>query len=467
MNFHSGELAGAPIHSIEVEQQLLGAILMNNQAYGAVAGLIGADHFFEPAHQQIFRVASEEIVAGRVATPVTLKAMLPDVEIHGMPVGRYLAALAANSTTIINAPDFAKYVFEFWQLRQLSQIGATASRPGLSPTQSLAAAWAQLDALRSEGSNDPAQHNTIGGFARILAEEISAPPSADQIVPSTGFTDLDKFIGGGYRPGRLYLAAGRPGMGKTVFGIASARRVALKGFGVAFFSLEIDGKEMSARTIASHMALGSTKVDYSAILANKLSEHERSCVLDASARMDALPMEVDVTGGLSMFEIESRSRVYVERWRRRGIAPGLIVIDYMGLVKASDRYRGHKVHEQGEIAWAGKQLAKKLGVGVLMLAQLNRNVESRDDKRPQMSDLRDSGNIEEHADVVMLLFRPAYYDDRDPSVRDGDPVAVQRADHRKSDLVVDLGKNRLGPTIGVTLWCSVGHCAVDNARAAY
>jgi replicative DNA helicase len=156
-----------------------------------------------------------------------------------------------------------------------------------------------------------------------------------------------------------------------------------------------------------------------------------------------------------------------ERWRRAGIKPGLIAIDYLGLVRTSDRYRGNKVNEQGEIALGGKLMAGQLETCVLLLAQLNRGVESRDDKRPVMSDLRASGEIEEHADVVGLLYRPNYYDQRSTEVRNSDPAALDRMDRRKYDLDLGLDKNRLGPTMAVRLWCDVGRSAVDNARRDY
>lgn len=448
-------------HNIEAEQALLGAILINNQAYGMVSGLVGPEHFFEPIHREIYRLAGDLIVEGKTATPITLKPLLGDVTIADMPIGKYLVALAANSTTIINAPDYARHVFEFWQLRRIAEITSAIPVVGTTPSQAVADKWRELDALRAHSIASVDERDKVGAFALKVSEKVMAPQSAE-IVPSTGFSDLDRFIGGGYRPGRLIVAAGRPGMGKSVFGIASARRVALKGYGVVYFSLEIDGEEVAARTIAASLAMTSAPIEYSKILARDLSDWQKQKVHEAAQNLGRLPMEIDATGGVSMFEIDARVRMCADAWARRQVKLGLVVIDYLGLVRPSDRYKGRKVDELGEIAWASKQLAKRFGCAVLLLSQLNRAVEGRDDKRPTMADLRDSGNIEEHADIVALLYRPAYYDERDLKVRDGDPDAVAAADARRNDLEVGLGKNRLGPTIAIKLHADVARCCVDN-----
>lgn len=460
------DLATAPPHNVEVEQALLGAILINNDAFGVVAGEMEPDYFYEPTHGAIFSAAATAIAAGKKATPVTLKDYLPPGTFGELNIPIYLARLTAEATTIINVPDFASHIRELWELRQIALIGRDAGTPGEAPALALESAWAALDHIRARAAKNTAECASLGVFAKLVAEEVAcAPVQGEETVPSSGFSALDSFIGGGYRPGRLIVCAGRPGMGKTVFGAASARRVAIKGYGVAFFSLEIDGRELSARMMSADLSFDQNQVvPYSDILANNLTMHARTRVAAAADRLASLPLEIDACGGLSMFEIAARARIYVDRWRQRGIKPGLVVIDYLGLVSPSDRYRGRKVDEQGEIAKAGKDLAKRLGVCVLMLSQLNRGVEHRDDKRPTMADLRDSGNIEEHADIVALLYRPAYYDERNPEIRDGDIDALSCADARKFDLEVGLGKNRLGPTSTVTLWCNVAASLVDSAR---
>ena len=173
-------------------------------------------------------------------------------------------------------------------------------------------------------------------------------------------------------------------------------------------------------------------------------------------------MRIDATGGLTMPEIEARVRLDRERFKKEGKRLSVVFIDYLGLIRASDRYRGNKVHELGEVALAAKVMAKRLDCAVVLLAQLSRGVEGRDDKRPVMSDLRDSGNIEEHADFVGLLYRPAYYLERSPAYRNQEPEAVEEATAKKFDLDLIIGKNRLGPTYIVELWCDPAMSAIDN-----
>lgn len=463
------QLRAAPPHNIEAEQGLLGAILVNNDAYGAVASIIEPEHLFEPIHRVIFEKMGQMISSRQLVTPATLKAAIPEVTIAGMPASTYILRLAQEATTVINAPDYAAHIREQWELRQISEIGELAREQGAIPREALTEAWSALDDLRARTTNNPADRNTIGNFAKRVLEDIDAASTGEaRAIPSTGFSDVDRFVSGGWRNQRLYVLAGRPGMGKTIFGVSSARRVARQGYGVGFFSLEIDGREVASRMLADELARSTnySPIAYADILSGSLQNAtDRKRIEHAQASLDKLPIEVDASGGLSMFEIAARARIMCERWRKRGIVPGAIVIDYLGLIRPSDRYRGRKVDELGEIALACKQdIAKRLDVACVLLAQLNRGVESRDDKRPNISDLRDSGSIEEHADMVGLLYRPAYYDMRDPKVREGDPDALVRAENRKHNLELVLGKNRLGPAVTVTLWCDAGSSSVDNMR---
>jgi replicative DNA helicase len=452
-----------PPHSIEAEQALLGAILINNDAWGVVSGTIEPEQFYEPVHRAIYAAISETIASGRKATPITLKAALPTIDIAGISLPVYLARLAAEGTTVINAPDYAQLVRETWELREMGAIVERAKEAQIAPAQALREAWDEIDVLRARLSTPGAEFGGIGSFAKRVIEELQAPQEA-KTVPTTGFTDFDRLIGGGYRPGRLIVIAGRPGTGKTVFAASSARRVARKGYGAAIFSLEVDGFEIAARMLADELSHTYTPVPYADILANRLAQGQRERVEEGARRLADIPVEIDAASGVGMFDLAAKARIICERWRKRGVVPGAIFIDYLGLIMPTDRYRGRKVDELGEIARACKELSKRLQVCVVLLSQLNRAVESREDKRPTIADLRESGHIEEHADVVGLLYRPSYYDGRDPKVMDGDPEAVARADARRHDLELALGKNRLGASTTVTLWCDVASSCVDNRR---
>jgi replicative DNA helicase len=454
-----------PPHNIQAEQALLGAVLLNNSNYGAIANLIDPADFFEPLHKQILFQMGELIVAGKSATPVTLQDAFPDVEMPGgMTVRRYLASLMAEGiNTAADLNTFTTRVRDLAEMRAILLAADAMGRApfdGVAPEGALAEVWERLDSIRSAHGDDTTQRGPISKHAAQLLEDDTSP------VVSTGLVDLDRAIAGGWRAGRLYVLAGRPGMGKTVFGLSTARRVARKGEGVSAFLLEIDAREGTARIVADELARSSFPIPYRDIVANTLDTSQRERVGQAVERISQLPIYLDATGGLSMTEIEARAKVDKERFAKSGRRLGAVVIDYLGLLKASERYRGQKVHELGEMALAGKTMAKRLDTAVILLSQLNRSVENRDDKRPTMSDLRDSGNIEEHADFVGLLYRPFYYIEKSPQWRNQDPETVDRGERDRLKLELIIGKNRLGPTTMIDLWCDPSLAAVDN-RARY
>jgi replicative DNA helicase len=445
--------------NVEAEQALLGAVLLNNDAFGVISAMIGPEHFVEPLHAEIFAAAGRFIADGKKATPISLKDAFPGTEVMpGMTVQMYLAKLAAECvSTSIGLPQLGANVRDLALMRKIIWVGEDlrrAATDGYAPDEALRRAWEMLDGLRMGQAEDAGDRGSIADLVQRLIAQDGAESS---FSISTGLTDLDRSIAGGWRAGRLYVLAGRPGMGKTVIAWSSARRVANQGVGVAGYSLEIDAHEVTARLISDALCRTGTPVPYRDIVAGTLDQAQRSHRNRAAATLEKIPLRVDATGGVSMGEIEARCRVERDRFARQGVRLGVVFIDYLGLVRATDRYRGSKVNELGEIALAAKTMAKRLDIAVVLLAQLNRSVEQRDDKRPNMSDLRDSGNIEEHADVVGLLYRPAYYD-----ARSRDPEAQERALDNPHRLELILGKNRLGPTMPVDLWCDMANNAVDN-----
>ncbi len=467
-------MMAAPPCSMEAEQSLLGAILINNDAYGVAIRYVDAADFFEPLHQRIFAEAGRLITAGRVATPVTVKEAFPNLrigdDVNAPTINQYLARLCAEATTIINAPDYARTIRELAMMREIIAVGEELRRTPANSDVSVRMAFERLDSLRADLHRGDDERASLGRLADELvrnAEDVRK--DVPSTVPSTGFTDLDRQLGGGLRPGRLFVIAGRPGVGKTVIGAALARRVAKRGYGVAIHSLEIDGAEMSARIVADEIANESYApfVAYRDVLTGKMDDQQRRAVERAAERLRDLTLEIDATGDLMISEITARMRIVLDRWRKRDIQPGAVIIDYLGLVKTTGRYEGRKVDEIGEAARDAKNMAKRLGICVVMLCQLNRAVESRDEKRPEMRDLRDSGHIEEHADVVGLLYRHGYYDELDPQVRRSDPAALERMESRRHDLEMQLGKNRLGPRAIVRFWCDVARSAVDDPRIDY
>lgn len=441
--------------SIEAEQAVLGSILMDNSSFGALSSIIEPWHFSESIHQHIYLECVRLISAGQRADIFTLRECLPDsIRVGPLTITQYLARLAANSVGSISARDYARLVRDLAIARGIIAVAddlIDSKEQAINIDVALERAFAQIDALRVP-INDQSSRGTIGKLIEGFGRE-----TADGVV-SCGFSDLDADFAGGYRAGRLYVVAGRPGMGKTAFALSSARRVARAGGGVSIYSLEIDRSEIIARLVADESARGSIPIPYRDVLSalrrddTARASQIRSILHD---RLSKLPIHIDDAGGLSITDIEARARLDRDRFARDGQALNIVMIDYLGLIRVSDRYRGNKVSELGEIALSAKTMAKRLGVAVVLLAQLNRAVEGREDKRPTMADLRASGEIEEHADVVALLYRPAYY-------LSGDPIAAHDERHKMEILI---GKNRLGPTRSHTLWCDVALNAVDNWRS--
>jgi replicative DNA helicase len=453
-------------HNIEAEQSLLGAILVNNDAFYRVSDFLEPKHFFEPLHQTIYETASSLIKMGKVATPVTLKTFLPaDTDIGGMTVSQYLARLAAEATTIINAQDYGRTVYDLSLRRDLIKIGedivnvAFDAPVDFAPRAQIEDAERQLYGLAETGRYD-------GGFQRFSQALTVAVDMAAKAFQrdgklsgiSTGLRDLDTKMGG-LQSSDLIILAGRPGMGKTslatniAYNIARAYQgevqtdgttKAINGGSVGFFSCEMSGEQLATRILAER-----TGIPSSSIRRGGISELDFEKIRDCSIELQSLPFYVDETGGLSISQLTARAR---RLKRQKGL--DLIVIDYIQLLQGSGK-RGteNRVQEITEITTNLKALAKELNVPIIALSQLSRQVENRDDKRPQLSDLRESGSIEQDADVVLFVYREEYYlANKEPRPGTAEHATWQLEMERalgKAEVII--GKQRHGPTGTVEL----------------
>jgi replicative DNA helicase len=454
-------------HNIEAEQALLGAILVNNEAFYRVSDFLDAKHFFEPIHQRIFELISSLVRAGKVATPVTLKTFLPaDVDIAGLTVSQYLARLAAEATTVINAEDYGRTVYDLSTRRDLITIGedmvnvAFDAPVDFAPQNQIEDAERRLFELAETGRYD-------GGFQRFAQALTVAVDMAAKAYQrdgklsgiATGLEDLDRQMGG-LQPSDLIVLAGRPGMGKTAlatniaYNVARAWRGEIRADGhqitanggiVGFFSLEMSAEQLATRIIAEQTGIPSSQIRRGGI-----SEADFEKIKDHSIELQNLQFYVDETGGLAVAQLAARAR---RLKRQRGL--DLLVIDYQQLLTGSSK-RGseNRVQEITEITTRLKALAKELNVPVIALSQLSRQVESREDKRPQLSDLRESGSIEQDADVVMFVYREEYYHVmKKPMESDREKFAEWMAQgdklHGKAEVII--GKQRHGPTGTVEL----------------
>jgi replicative DNA helicase len=450
-------------HNVELEQALLGAILVNNEAFYRVSDFLEPRHFFEPIHQKLYEIAGSLIRVGKTATPVTLKTFLPpDLDVAGLTASQYLARLAAEATTVINAADYGRSIYDLALRRSLILIGEEMVNAAYDapvderPQDQIEQAERNLYELAETGRYD-------GGFQRFEQALTAAVQMAANAFQrdgklsglATGLRDLDRTMGG-LQPSDLIILAGRPGMGKSSlatnigYNIAKAYEPgdiradgqiapSLNGGIVGFFSLEMSAEQLATRMIAEQTEIASYK-----LRRGEISPSDFDRIADASREMERIPFYIDETGGLAVAQLAARAR---RLKRQRGL--DLLIIDYIQLLQGSSRRAQEgRVQEVTEITTSLKALAKELNIPILALSQLSRAVEARDDKRPQLSDLRESGSIEQDADVVMFVFREEYYiRNKEPQVGTDEHFkwrAEMERVHGRAEVII--GKQRHGPT---------------------
>jgi len=463
-----------PPANLQAEQALLGALLANNKAYERVAEFLTPDHFADPVHGRVFHAITRRIEAGQLADIVTLKA---EFEHSGLleEVGgtTYLAQLLTAMVGIINAGEYGRTIRDAWLRRQLIDIGETVVNrafgvePELDAAGQLEAAEQSLFELATRGAAD-------GGFIvfdQALVQAISGAERAFHRAGhvsglSTGLRDLDAKMGG-LHPSDLLILAGRPGMGKTALGtkIAFGAARALQGEAaqrdgsalaqgsVAIFSLEMSAEQLATRLLAEEAGISGDR-----IRRGDIGQKDFDRFVQVSRDISGLPIHIDDTPAITLSALRTRCR---RLKRTKGLS--LVVIDYLQLMRPAAGTRPeNRVLEISAITQGLKALAKELSVPVLALSQLSRAVETREDKRPQLSDLRESGSIEQDADVVMFIYRDEYYlaqrapkqmgfdseqkfqDALDKWQRDMEQV------HNKAELFI--AKQRHGPTGSIQLF---------------
>lgn len=454
-------VATAP-HNLAAEQAVLGAILFDNEAYVRVSERLKAEHFYDPIHGRIYAACALLIGKGRLADGVTLKEHFQrDGALAEIGGASYLLVLLENAARLtVQAGDYAAQIYDLHVRRQLIQVGqqitSGAENAALeSDAEALITeAEQRLFTLAETGSAS----RGFSAFEIALAHSIQTAAIAYETKGevsglSTGYIDLDKKMGG-LHPSDLIILAGRPSMGKTALAanIAfNAARARLEsgarqpedderpaGGIVAFFSLEMSGEQLATRLLSDYAEIESDKIRRGAI--DKM-QYER--LLDASRLLQSLPLHIDETGGIPINQLMARSR---RLSRTHGL--DLIVIDYLQLVTSSkSRGEANRVQEVSEITQNLKALAKELKVPVIALSQLSRQVESRPDKRPMLSDLRESGSIEQDADIVLFVYREEYYLSREePRMGTEEHLKWQRdLDTVRNKAEVIIGKQRHGP----------------------
>ncbi|MEN0039850.1 MAG: replicative DNA helicase [Pseudomonadota bacterium] len=448
--------------NIEAEQALLGALLINNDALYA-AGDITADDFSEGLHRQMFTVITDLIRAGKKATPITIKTFLPVQERVGdMTVLDYVVRIASMATTVVNAPDFAAAIRECAQRRALISAAETmldaayTADPAVTPAQLVEEGERQLYAL-AERSGTSAGLQRFAEATTAAVDMIAAAYQRDGGLSglATGLRTLDAKMGG-LQKSDLIVLAGRPAMGKTSLATNIAHHIATAyrpgepdaatgqtgdpadGGVVAFFSLEMSSEQLATRILSEQ-----AEVSSSSLRRGEVNDTELDKVIMASQAMHKLPLFIDQTGGLTIAQLRARAR---RQKRQHGLH--VAIVDYIQLLSASKTTHGNRVQEVTEITTGLKAMAKELDIPVIALSQLSRGVENRDDKRPQLADLRESGSIEQDADVVLFVYRDEYYAER--LVQDIDhkdyEANLRRYEASRGKAEVIVAKQRHGPT---------------------
>jgi replicative DNA helicase len=453
-------------NNVEAEQALLGAILVNNDAYYRVSDFLKPIHFNEPLHRKIYELAGDTIRMGKIATTITLKTHLPtDSKVGDLTIPQYLARLAAEAVTIINAEDYGRAIYDLALRRSLINIGedmvniAYDAPLDMPPQTQIEDAERRLFELAETGRYD-------GGFQSFNDAVALAIDMAGQAFErdgslsgiSTGIHSLDGRMGGLQRSDLIVLA-GRPGMGKTslatniAYNIAAAYEPEVQADGsfkaknggvVGFYSLEMSSEQLATRIISEQ-----TEVSSSKIRRGDISEADFEKLVACSQMMQKVPLYIDQTGGISIAQLSARAR---RLKRQRGL--DCLVVDYIQLMTGSGKSSDNRVQEITQITTGLKALGKELNVPIIALSQLSRQVESREDKRPQLSDLRESGSIEQDADVVLFVFREEYYvknleprDEFDPKYEEW----KMKFEAVKGTADVIIAKQRHGPTGTVKL----------------
>jgi replicative DNA helicase len=459
-------------HSIEAEQCLLGAILINQSVFDAIDRkhrLVPAD-FFEPAHAHLFDRMQKMHAAGqRIDIGLAVAALGSDASLEipgGLTFGQYVARLAAEATTIINAPDYARTIREFHDRRSLLAVAdaLAINASHVPPSEAATAAINELDEIASSRSETAAAAMDIGEAAHKSLERMTeAMQNPGKITGlTTGLSDLDDKLGGAQR-GDLIVLAGRPGMGKSALAAAMSRAMAEVSHPVLFFSLEMGAVNLADRLLTDIAFDHRDPIEYDAIVKGILTVKQAEKIIEAQRHLRGLPLRIDPQGGLSASQIASRARKHANRLERQGKRLGAIIIDHLHIVASSARYAGQRVQELSETSGALKALAKELDVPVIALAQLNRAVEARDNKRPTLGDLRDSGAIEQDADVVLFAFREEYYLRTKGHDRASEDMRLERFFEVKDQLDIIIAKNRNGPVGTIDLFCNIACNAIRNA----
>jgi len=465
--------------NVEAEQAVLGTIILNNEYLSRVSEFLRVEHFYEPAHQKIYAQIFHNVEKiNIVANTVTLKQFFEsDISVKAVGGAAYLSTLLGAASAIIDIADYGRLIHDLAAKRALVMIGedivnrAYKIDDKTSSDEQIELAESSLFGLTEHGNNKNDFKNIAVSMKVTLDKTLLARKRDSHISGvSTGLTDLDTILSG-MQNSDLIILAGRPSMGKTALGINVAVNAckflnlgiedAKDKKAVGFFSLEMSSDQLAARILSMEASINATK-----FRTGQINEHEWEVIAMRSAEISKMPFFIDDTPALSISAIRTRARRMV---RKNNLS--LLVIDYLQLIRGvSKRSSENRVQEISEITQGLKAIAKEFNIPVMALSQLSRAVEQREDKRPQLSDLRESGSIEQDADVVAFIYRDSYYLERKrPPENEVEKLhewsqQMQEMTHKAE---VIIAKQRNGPVGSVHLFFDSEFTRFGNLASPY
>jgi replicative DNA helicase len=449
-------------HNTEAEQALLGRLLADSQTAWPILGpRLKPDHFFEPVHARLFEAISALASTGRIASPIAIQnAFDSDPTLAEIGGTKYLASLAANAATLVSARDYEELIRELAARREAIAAAkglitdASAVKPGAEFRPVIASHIGEMQRLFDDGVGRRTSYSVGEAMAAMVDRvKLMRAGEVDPNAIKTDMTALDKFTGGLHR-GEYIILGGRPSMGKTALAIQIAYSVAERGGGVFYASLEMPVALITPRFASCRLWSPGFGLHYQRILRGEVDDREERWLESVAGELKGWPLIIDDAVGLTAAEIEARAQIAKAKLERQGGGLSLVIVDHIH--KLHHPQSASKVAEYTAISGRLAEMPKRLDVPVLALAQLNRALEGRDDKRPQLSDLRESGSIEQDADTVMFVYRPAYYLERrrcsDPGA-EADRLAELDAVAHRLELIIE--KQRSGPIGTIDLWCDM------------
>ena len=441
-------------NNIDAEQAVIGSVLISNEIFDDISSIISEDNFYDPLHQKIYSAINNLIYKGMLANPITLKSYFEN-EKDDLNIPEYLIKITKFATSSRQSIEYSKIIYDMYVRRELIKISeniidnAKISDLNISGQSIIEDSEKILYDLAEKGSVSSSLIKFDDAVKQTIDMASSAYKNEEGIVGvPTGLRDLDDRLGGLHKSD-LIIIAGRPSMGKTALATNIAFHAAKKiqdsgrKGAIAFFSLEMSSEQLSTRILAEQSRIKSND-----IRRGKISEEQFEQFIETSKDISELPLYIDETPAISVAALSNRARRI-----KRLYGLDMLVIDYIQLMRASSAVKEGRVQEISEITQGLKALAKELTIPVLALSQLSRAVEQRDDKKPLLSDLRESGSIEQDADVVMFVYRESYY----LKAKDPSPATVEHAEWQAKMNEVShlaeliIGKQRHGPTGNVML----------------